>query len=103
MVRSNGTKNRGVVAGVPPTVQGSSCLAAAFLEFRGAPVDKIVAILGMVTLMPRSRFMLLLRFLHVNSIDPSQVTINPNYERLYNVCKLLDIILPKYESAYTTH
>ena len=53
--------------------------------------------------MPRSRFMMLLRFLHVNSIDPSQVTINPNYDRLYKVRKLLDIICPKFESAYTTH
>ena len=50
--------------------------------------------------MPRSRFMMLLRFLHVNS---SQVTINPNYDRLYKVRKLLDIICPKFESAYTTH
>ena len=48
--------------------------------------------------MPRSRFMLLLRFLHVNSIEPS-VTLNPNYDRLYKVRKLLDIILPKFESA----
>ena len=47
--------------------------------------------------------MLLLWFLRVNSIDPAQLTINPNYDRLYKVCKLLDIILPKFESAYTTH
>ena len=49
--------------------------------------------------MPRSRFMMLLRFLHVNSIDPSQVTINPNYDSLYKFRKLLDIICPKFESA----
>ena len=35
----------------------------------------------------------------MNSIDPSQVTINPNYDCLYKVRKLLEIIL----SAYTTH
>ena len=39
----------------------------------------------------------------MNSIDPSQVTINPNFDRLYKVRKLLDIICPKFESAYTTH
>ena len=48
--------------------------------------------------MPRSRQ--LLRFLYLNSIDSSRVTTTPNYNRLY---KRLDIILPIFESAYTTH
>ena len=42
----------------------------------------------------------LLRFLHINSIDGSQVSTTPNYDRLYKVRKLLDIIVPIF---LTTH
>ena len=35
--------------------------------------------------------------------DPSVVTCTPNYDRLYKVRKLLDLVVPLFESAYTTH
>ena len=50
--------------------------------------------------MPRSRFRQLLRFLHINSIDGSQVSTTPNYDRLSKVRKLLDIIASSH--IYTT-
>ncbi len=31
------------------------------------------------------------------------VTCVPNYDRLYKVRKLLDLVLPKFESVYTLH
>ena len=52
--------------------------------------------------MPRSRFRQILRFLHINSFNSSQVTTTPNYDWLYKVRKMLDII--HYTShIYTTH
>ena len=54
-------------------------------------------------IMPRDRFFQLLRFVHINSVDSAQVTGNPNYDKLYKVRKLLDIILPKFEEHYIPH
>ncbi len=33
----------------------------------------------------------------------SLVTCVPNYDRLYKVRKLLELVLPKFESVYTLH
>jgi len=53
--------------------------------------------------MPRNRFRELSQCLHVNAIEFSRVTFIPGYDRLYKVWKLLDLIQPKFEVAYTIH
>ncbi len=54
--------------------------------------------------MPRDRFFQLSRCLHVNATDPSSVTRGvADYDRLYKVRKLLDLVVPKFESVYTLH
>jgi len=53
--------------------------------------------------MPRNRFRMLLWCFHGNGIDPALVTCVPNSDRLYKERKLLDLVLPKSESSYTTH
>ena len=53
--------------------------------------------------MPRDRFKEILSCLHTNAVDPSLVTCVPTYDRLYKVRKVLDLVLPKFESSYTTH
>ena len=82
-------------------VMGVAKLPSLEMYWSSSDVDLAPSLIRNV--MPRDRFRQLLRCLHVNAVDPSLVTCTPNYDRLYKVRKLLDLVFPLFESAYTTH
>ena len=82
-------------------VMGVAKLPSLEMYWSSSDVDLAPSLIRIV--MPRDRFWQLLRCFHVNAVDPSLVTRTPNYDRLYKVRKLLDLVFPLFESAYTTH
>ena len=82
-------------------VMGVAKLPSLEMYWSSSVVDLAPSLIRNV--MSRDCFRQLLRCFHVNAVDPSLVTRTPNYDRLYKVRKLLDLVFPLFESAYTTH
>ena len=82
-------------------VMGVAKLPSLEMYWSSSDVDLAPSLIRNV--MTRDRFRQLLRCFHVNAVDPSLVTYTPNYDQLYKVRKLLDLVFPLFESAYITH
>ena len=73
------------------------------LELYWTTSHPLIAQSGIASVMARVRFEQLFRFLHLND-NNNQVPIgDPEYDRLFKVRKLLDLITPKFESEYVPH
>lgn len=58
---------------------------------------------GLCSIMPKTRFEQILRFLHLNDNSLQVSHGQPGYDPLFKVRPLLDLISPQFESEYTTH
>ncbi len=64
---------------------------------------RLIATSGISSIMSRVRFEQLFRFLHLANNANILPSPDPSRDKLFKVRKLLDLVLPKYETEYTLH
>ena len=63
----------------------------------------LIATSGMASAMPLVRFKQLFHFLHLNDSSEQLPIGVPGHDKLFKVRKLLDLIIPRFESEYIPH
>lgn len=73
------------------------------LEMYWQTKHPLIATTGISSVMSLVRFEQLYRFLHLANSDEQVPSGDPGHDKLFKVRKLLDLVLPKFESEYTLH
>ena len=65
--------------------------------------DPLLAVPGIVSGMPRTRFKMLMRNLHLNDNSQMLPRTDSGYDRLHKIRPLLDTIITKTQASYAPH
>ena len=64
---------------------------------------RLIATSGISSIMSRVRFEQLFRFLHLANSANHLPATDPSHDKLFKVRRLLDLVLPRFETEYTLH
>ena len=73
------------------------------LELYWQTKHPLIATTGISSVMSLIRFEQLYRFLHLANSDDQVPAGSPGHDKLFKVRRLLDLVLPKFQSEYTLH
>ena len=73
------------------------------LELYWTTSHPLIATSGIASVMPRVRFERLFCFLHLNDSSHQLPSGNPGHDKLFKVRKLLDLVVPRFESECPSH